>query len=572
MRLTTPLTFAGVGATGAGTYLSTFGTAGGGVLVLLAGLVLLGLRLGLDAETRSALRGVLPRGRSVAAVAFAFLLVTTAAGTGVFGPGAQDVADDLSPVGEGDAFLLTAAAVGTVAAAVGTGAVVYDTYLDDDSKEVMESDANETMAEIYSKSGALASDANTTFTIMDNQIADGSRTIGFMKGKRAALAAFSAGHNESVAKQWAQENVTDYFSTMQINALAMWQKQILRAQHWDNLYYDHPEIANSATHARVDQSNYTNIEYVNGTATLANGSTRNVTVWHGHSSDSNWEEYSNPIPLADYSGPRNTYDGRNNMPLHIRGYNGSAVVLRDFPLRGHVIGAWKNADDASQTVINNTDVWTSNLYQTSNMTEQNASAIIENYTTPEQLYYQYRTDNGTGELSAAAASLAATGYNTSLDHSFTLTVNPGTNSSRTINGTLFTNWEPGSTNGSFVTNHTYNASKTTKPVYVATNDGVAYFEDKKFRIEEMRNVETGETVSKVSPRDYNRQTDTVNETLLRQQLTAMEEIRKELDERQAAAAGGGSSSSSNMMVVALALIVLAGIGLRNRGGGGRYGR
>jgi hypothetical protein len=76
----------------------------------------------------------------------------------------------------------------------------------------------------------------------------------------------------------------------------------------------------------------------------------------------------------------------------------------------------------------------------------------------------------------------------------------------------------------------------------------------------------GNELNAVDVVDYNYQT--TNVSALEEQLTQLEELRKEIEELQVTAAGGSSGGNSNMLIVGLVLVAVAAAASRNSSGGG----
>jgi hypothetical protein len=115
-----------------------------------------------------------------------------------------------------------------------------------------------------------------------------------------------------------------------------------------------------------------------------------------------------------------------------------------------------------------------------------------------------------------------TGLNGSVDESFEITYTPAENSSLSdsenatfqsgesynLTGTLFTNWEPSSTNGSFERGTTYNTSNADSPVWVIyqANDSTTEIAELngEFTIDTLTDVSTGEEVNSTTLEENNR--------------------------------------------------------------------
>jgi hypothetical protein len=184
---------------------------------------------------------------------------------------------------------------------------------------------------------------------------------------------------------------------------------------------------------------------------------------------------------------------------------------------------------ANTQMRDNLDLWVGNYHSSYTAGDINETDLLDPTTLAQEFSTSY---NDTGYYGYAAGSLAVQGTNGTFNESFTVELADGT----VLNGTLFTDWSPASTNGSFVTGTTYNISNADAPVYFATNDGLRLIQQD-FTITTLTDVKTGETVNETQLEDYNRQT--ADTSLTADQLAQLLELRQELDEKQAQAGGGG---------------------------------
>jgi hypothetical protein len=221
---------------------------------------------------------------------------------------------------------------------------------------------------------------------------------------------------------------------------------------------------------------------------------------------------------------------------------------------------------ANDQMTTNINTWVGNTYPSYTAGDIDESDLVD----PVTLSQEFATDyEDTGYYAYAAADLALQGTNGTFNESFVLTLHSGSagrTSDETLEGALFTDWAPESTNGTFVTGNRYNASNSSSLVYFATNDGLRIVEGE-FTIESMTNVRTGESTDSTELQEYNRQTaDAGWSEEQRQQLL---DIQEQLNEIQAQAVGGGGgdgTSSGNFLdsipgidAIAAALGISAGL-------------
>lgn len=475
------------------------------------------------------LRGLAPRGRSLAAFLFALLIVSTAAGSGWLGPDAQRVHDRTAPVGESQAIACGGACIVGVGLAAGfaSGYVANEYFSGDSTSDVFaQTDATETHIEVSTHVDTVGTSSKTLNVVMENQATDGSRTVAWSKGKAAAIRAMNNGSTEAETKTAAKEAVTDYYTTMQYNLLLSKNDSVNKQEYLEEVYKSQGSLSGEFITAAIPSNSQSKAGWTTNTVDMLNGSTVPVrTVETSYN--------TNPGSLLWYpSSMANSTTGDGNLGEYRANYEANVTPSRP---NGVIVNGSETASvfteiiNAEGQMRSNLDLWVGNYYSGYTSGDINETDLLD----PSTLAQEFATDyEDTGYYAYAAGDLAVQGTNGTFNESFTIVLNDST----VLNGTLFTDWSPSATNGNFETGHTYQIDQATAPVYFATNDGLRLIQQD-FEITELTNVQTGETVNSTQLENYNRQT--ADTGLTAEQLAQLLELRQELDEKQANAGGGG---------------------------------
>lgn len=523
------------------------------------------------------LRDYLPRKRVLSAVFMIALVLGMSVGTPMFLP------DRDGPVGDSEAIacggLCVAAGVGLVAGLAGGYTVSEFLNGDETSATYTEADANETRLAVESHAKTVRNGQKTTDVIMTNQVVDGSRNIAWAKAKAAAIEALNNGESEANATDAAQQAVSDYYTTMEINYANQVSDSLTTLDYLRGVYDGHTSLSGSNG---ISMSTENDMEYESWTTeqrnyTTINGTVINVSIisvdnpdgmtyksngatWTGSTWYTGIYEDTRLGDSAHYqqTGPEYEYE------LVVDAYSNDSKTWTEVMYTEEGREVLDEINDADTQMRSNADMYVSNLYSSYNAGDINISDIPD----PSTLSQEYSTDyNSTGYYAFAGADLMLMGVNTSLNESMQFTVN-GT---QTYNGTLFTNWEPTKTNGSWDTGVTYDTANASSPVFLATQEeGLLYLEGS-FTIDKMTNTKTGESVNSTTTQNYNRQTSDASFTY--EEMQQLLELQTELNEQKEAASGGSGSSlsSEQLVMIAVALGAIA-MFMNNSGGGRNYSR
>lgn len=500
---------------------------------------------------------LVPRGRSVAAVALAMLLVVGAAGAGVFGPTAQRTAEENGPVGEAEA--IACGGVCVAGAGIAAGALVgYATneYLSGDptSETYTRADKLETQTEVYAHAKSIGQDSELFTTTVNNQAGDGMRTIAWSKGKLAVIESMNNAESQSMATDAGKNATQEYYAVTEKNVVTSWNKQVETMDYINGVWLNHGELSSSPFQHGDGSWNYRGTQ--NATYTLVNGT--EVDVKLVKMGDGSQYNAIGPFKASRLSGETyynhapNTGDVRMDNPDGDD--NTTSILSSDSYAEGLT-----SIEDGNSQMESNIEMYTNNTYDEYSAGDINTSQMMDPTTLSQEMSTQY---NSTGYYAYAGADLAVLGTDGDLNKSMSIE----TSSGKTLNGTLFTDWQPSSTDGSYETG-TWYTPPDDQMVYVATNDGLVLVQED-FRINSMRNTQTDEEVNSTSLQEYNRQTADV--TLTQEQLDKLLNLRQKYDEmEQDAATGGdgglglGSDLNSTHAIGLLAIVALLAVVMRD---------
>jgi len=469
-----------------------------------------------------------PSLRGVGVVLMAIGVVTALAGGGLLGPGAESTLDEASPIGAVDALGFTAGVVLT-GGLLAAGYVLDKYHNGADGDSTIAVDANETYQEIRHQSEMISETSDQQTTILNNTVRDGGRTLAWTKGKVAFMDALAANKSKAVARQWASENVTDYYAVTETNLLRQWNSSMKEVQYLAGVHESHSDLSNGFQIEYYDGGTIAvyeaNFTYEN--RSLVNGSTERVLIVNKTMSGYyKWDDGSGGVNQMQDATVAVTPVAER--PLHtVAAYNSTSQLAID-GTEYNALMAQIEEDEAAMST--NIEAWSNQTYDEYTAGNINITEIPD----PVTLAQEFATDyNSTGHYAYAGADLAMMGVQTDMNTSFTVEI-PSKNA--TLYGQLYTDWEPAATNGSLDTGHLYNVSKTDELVFMATNDGLQVI-GSDFKITSMTNVKTGESTDSTTTESYNTQTSDVS--LTEEQLQQLLDIREDIQEREEAAASGG---------------------------------
>jgi len=509
------------------------------------------------------LRDHLPDPISVVAVAFAMVMVMSAALAGGFGPGIQDATEEAQPVGTGAALFSAPDGVFCfIDVTSGCGG-------DGGSEEVDDSYGDkQTKLNLASALVSQHHTADTYLTTVENFLAD-SQSIASMKAKTALVEAINNDSitNTSQMKEVTHEAIRDYYSTRERNLVTRFNQHTAQLNYTSTVDYGGGLIfgkiysGHSWTDFRGVATDISNL-------TLSNGSKVGVNGIHFHVGENYPNKYGR---IGNSDKTERTIEIRTN-PISDESWPAEKNISQKTVLDvGRYDSLFNEIQNQPSDLISQYDDSFIDKVRTSiEAGEINTSDLV----TPEMLASEWATAYNNTQASVYKwANIAALGLD-SPDLANTSYMNVtyqrnGTNVTR--KGMLFARTGP---DGGYQVGQTYNASQFGGTFFVPAGQNTSMERIGSNWTLEGAQTRDGERVDTVRTRDYNYQT--TNASKLQEQLTQLAELQKEIESREplAGGGGGGGGGGSQMVFIAILAVVAAAVVVNNRAqqGGGRDGR
>jgi hypothetical protein len=413
--------------------------------------------------------------------------------------------------------------------------------------------ANATWVDMFSSGLATNDVKNGALTPIQNRVESG-RTVGRTIAKTEAVRLFnnqSNGLNESQIKDEVNASIGNYTSTMQLNVLAAQNSTVNQMMYMYDAWQqnDVKEIA-MLQHQKDSTSLIQNVsvndgggwapQYIfkpngygayfnNSTVTLTDGSTatyRVVDVGGTNLTVHESRDYflsiyvTNPDSYWGYDG--GDTDGDPNLANR-----SNTVEIYDTAQFRYV---WVEIETLDDNLKREAAGFVDDLYANYNRSE---GVPISEVLNPNDIASQWGTNyNTTGYYGWRAARLGLTGLDGNVSSSFAIEYTPSENHTDTgnlslngsgtrdyafvagesynISGTLMTDWEPASTNGSFVRGETYSTANADAPVLfieqVTSDESRVVRLSGTFTVSTITDVKSGETINSTSLEENNYQT------------------------------------------------------------------
>lgn len=430
--------------------------------------------------------------------------------------------------------------------------------------------ANLTHANIYEAASSQKEQRQSMLSTMGNYLQD-SRTVAWSKGEAAAVAALRNGSTESEAQQAFNESVNDYLAGKQLQLIASNNVSLEEVQYHSEVAYNSSMPNNTVYlkfHSTYDSATYyqglkdssgaesatstRDINFITETVTLVNGSTeKSMQVEIYTSSDAGY----------DYAGVTSTaetlnYDKGSFHHLGVKAPSSSYSNLNyyDWDEYGD---KWASIQSIASTVRQNGAKYVSTLADAHAANNVN----LTDYVSASTLAQEYAMDyNGTGHYSYAWAMLADSGLTTASLNGTDRMYIRDESSGFSYEGMMFSQATPSSTNGTWMVDTTYNASKIDGIQMVITTESKKVELTDNFTISRVVN-ESGGNVSQVHAQQYVYRTNNVSQYQdLQTQLSQLQMEIQEWEPMSGPTGDDGSSSSSPIGATGVAGI-LAVIGL-----------
>ncbi|MFK8212079.1 hypothetical protein [Haloferax volcanii] len=486
------------------------------------------------------------RARRGLAFVFAFLLVATAATSGVV-PGA-------SPVGDARAEWVDCNLGDSLIGAAYNTLIGADTNCRWEAGDQIDYQ-NISQTDAYAQALGIGDSADSYTTSMGNMMAN-ARTVATSKAKITLINELNNGTSVSVAKQRVNETIEDYYARIEMENARDYSRKWTQLGYNDDTTNLAVGVGGGSIHStEAHNSTQSDADWVvhSINATALNGTQFEVTsLVYGPDDPSGGQTEYGGVP-ADYS-----------VSGFIEGSSADRIYIED-----PETGGWKPIVDASayqqiradaldqaSQVKANMDPYADEVYAQYAAGELNSTDLAT--MDPSVIGAEASTDFGTtGYYGQAAIMLASIGASGDLNASHTIAVGDGTTANTTVlNGTLFytaddvDGWDTGTT---------YNISDNNGTFYMAVqaDDGSGSVVDlddygSEFTITEAVNTRTGETLNTTAPQRY--AYDSTNASALESEIGRLKQLRQEYE----TAGSGGSSSGGGFDSQTLGIALLVG--------------
>lgn len=347
-----------------------------------------------------------------------------------------------------------------------------------------------------------------------------TKTMAYSVAEANFAEAMAAGKSKSVAQSEAEQAVSDYLASIQINEFAWRQNQITSsAATWQlmsgvSLYQNAP-----GTPSPTNPTQYT--------VNLVNGSTTDIEAFHDDSGD--MYTVIPPSSIAAYSG--NHANDEVFATFDDPDLNDEKVLdtsdLKDYATE------WDDIELIRDEVVSEISKFAGNI-SASQYDNLSASDVVSPITEARKYSEKWRDTGNAGYAAGLAGNLGYALNQTGTLYDINIT------GGGTINGTLYA--DPGALNGTVESGKTYNTSGDLAYV-VDKETGEERTLDSEFTIREITSEDGSKLDSADFTQKFDRRTLDPNEPLKRQ--TAYEKLRANLSLSDALLGGGGGLFGDN---------------------------
>lgn len=395
--------------------------------------------------------------------------------------------------------------------------------LSDTAQQMQNQSAELTKTNIYAGAQSTKEQRQSTLATMDNYLSD-SRTVAWSKGEQAAVQAIKNGSSKAAAKQAFNESVDDYYAHQQVQLVHSWNTSMEEALYYGDVVSNSSTIngtfiygwVNADARAPVkaapgheyapDGSNtYRSLNETVTSETLVNGSTvQTLTLDQYAKSFATIQSWDFRITGSD-----------NNITVTSVDSQPEFVYLRP----NDYADLWTSIQNKNTFVKSNGAAYVGTLYEAAQADNVNLS----DYVSASTLAQEYSTDyNSTGYHSYAWAMASSAGLSTAdLNTTAEMQIRDESTGFE-YTGMLFSHATPASTNNTWRTGVTYNASEIDGVQMVITSgENASKIDlDGEFTIVSMTGKDGG-NLTQVDAQTYNYRTNNVSEYQQR-----MDELRK----------------------------------------------
>lgn len=330
-------------------------------------------------------------------------------------------------------------------------------------------------AELRTRLMELYAANDSVLTTVHNRLED-SRNVVWPSAKKEAVKALNNGETESAAKTAAKEAVAAYYAQIQKNMLNRGVEWINSLKNIFDLHQSDSTLASSPViHSTIENAPHPNVtpgdwSVQSRTATLVDGANYTYKGLKSHDLNQNGTDYAlyawiTPTDLWSTSGPSNgaTVPGSTHEVDPVS--TGVSETWAD-------LSTWKNLwlgiQDAHSQMVSNVNTYCTTLYQNYTAGEIDPSKFLDPVTVASELSSDYES---TGYHAYAAAEAAMLGVPGQIENALTIEL---MDSGITVNGSIWTDWNPGDSSGGSTTTTT-TATNTTATTTTTTSDSPTGF-------------------------------------------------------------------------------------------------
>lgn len=381
-----------------------------------------------------------------------------------------------APVGDAEAvapIIIGGAIVGSVALGYLTSEAV-DHYTGEEDELTGSEETSDLHAELYSRIVSMRAANDSVLTVIQNRKED-SYNVVWPKVKKAAVKALNAGKTETDAKADVAAEVDAYYAQIQTNL-------INRAVEWNTDFNNILDLHDSDTTLAGTPVIEIVMEYVYGgtlyegttfhpvdgatagtSETLVDGTTYNYNAvkFDGSAvSPTNaqvnvWLKASGIF--VEQVGDTDEDHAIRSQEIQPSG-SGTIEALWETGLWGPT---WDGIVDAHTQMDSNANTYVTNLYQNYTAGDIDPASFLDPVTVASELSTDY---DSTGYHAYAAAEAAMLGTSGDSDHSMVIDL---VDAGISIEGSIWTDWEPEGAGVPMKVGVTYDPSNTALPVYLS---------------------------------------------------------------------------------------------------------
>jgi hypothetical protein len=511
------------------------------------------------------------------------------ASAGAAGVTAASTATDYGPVGDSEAAIVSASIAGAAIAGAALGYAINEgvEYVtgDDTGNLTGTEEAADLHTEIRARGRSMFAADDTVTTTLQNRLND-SRNVAWSKAKKEATKSFNNSNAKSAVKTDASDAVSSYYVVMQKNLVNHWVEQVNKLENMyglidsadNSLTPDEVGFVESPDEGTTDVAGFPGGDIRQYETKLVDGNNFTYRNWL-HSSIGSGSSHYVVDPFKAHTGDKlsnEPYNRTRDGQVYVNPVDtGSSVQVHD---AWYFASLWDGIIDAHDQMVTNVQQYVEDLFSNYSPGDIDPSQYLDPTTLASELSTDY---SSTGYHAYAAAEAAVMGVPGTIDTAMTISLQ---GAGITVNGSLWTDWEPSNDDGStgFKAGTTYDPVNTQKDVFISyeytgdkfipsadqflKNDSGEWMKEsindtsefnttssntadgdlvqvgfqqlsEPFIIESAVNQDTGEQVTTVQPESKNNQTSDVNLTQeeLQQLLDYREQIRTNED------TGGGGS-------------------------------